>query len=331
MLFRDWGEREFHRWLLERFGPARKAGLGDDAAVIQAGPVRLAVTTDVSVEGVHFKPQWMSWREIGRRAALANISDLAAVCARPLAVWISLGVPPDMQAEAVQQAVEGVAEAAEEFSARLVGGDTTAAPVFFMDVVAAGHQQRRWTRGGAKPGDVLVVTGALGGPAAALGLLQAARTADCASWSALRERFVSPTPRVREALALATDGVDVHAAMDISDGLVLDASRLCEASGVGAEIYAAEVPLSDGVREAARILGIDAVQLAATGGEEYELLLALREHQVEKARQALARFGCPLTQVGRVVEGSGVRLVDQAGRPIPLRSAGYEHYGRRSE
>ena len=326
MRFAEWGELRFHQWLERRLGSQGEAlGVGDDAALLPRSRARLAVTTDAVVEGVHFRRDWFSWSEIGRRATYGCLSDLAAVCARPLAVLLTLGIPDDLSAEAVRGFTGAVAAAAAEFGAALVGGDTTESATFFADLVAIGETRRPWLRTGALPGDVLAVTGALGAPAAAIALLEAG-AGRSAGWPHLRRRLVAPRPRIAEALALAQS--PIHAAMDLSDGLMLDASRLAAASGVRAIIEAERIPVAEGVPEAARKLGRAVVEFAASGGEEYELLLALPEDGLGQARRRLAPLDCPLTVVGRVEAGRGeARLVDSAGRPVTLPSAGWEHYG----
>jgi thiamine-monophosphate kinase len=325
MLFSQWGELAFHRWLEERFGTVpRGRGIGEDAALLPLADGFLALTSDAVVEGVHFRREWFAWAEIGRRAAYACLSDLAAVCAQPRGMLLSLGVPPDLPAEAVQEMVAGLAKAGEEFGAPLLGGDTTAAAALFADLMAVGHSQRPWWRTTAQAGDVLVVTGALGGPAAALELLQAGRQTACPAWPTLRARLATPTPRVREALALAA--LPVHAAIDISDGLLLDAGRLAQASGLRAVLRAEHLPTAPGVREAAALLGRSPLEFTAAGGEEYELLLALPAAAVAQATQILAALSCALTTVGHLEAGRGVVLLDAAGQEVVLPRAGWEHY-----
>ncbi|MBC7288190.1 MAG: thiamine-phosphate kinase [Armatimonadetes bacterium] len=330
MRFSQWGELAFHRWLVERFGQRSGGSIGNDAAVVEVGGVRVAITVDVSVDGVHFQAGWLTWREIGYRAACANISDLAAACAEPLGVMASLGVPPDVASEAICEVTQGIAEAGEQFSAPLLGGDTSASPVLFIDIVAFGVQRAAWSRSRAAPGDVLAVTGQLGAPSAAVALLKAGLSEDFEAWPVLRARFARPVPRVREALALAAAGVQVNAAIDLSDGLLLDASRLCEASGVSATIFADSVPVAEGVPEAADLLGRCPLEFAVAGGEDYELLLALPSAQFDRAAEALAGAGCSIAKIGEIGQGSGVAVVDSTGRELHFPAAGYEHYGGRT-
>lgn len=322
-----WSEADLLAWLAGRYpAPQPGEGIGDDCALLQFGEVLLALTTDAVVEDVHFRRQWLSWAEIGGRAARGCLSDLAAVCAEPQAFFLSLGLPRDLSSEDAKAFVDGAAGAAAGYSALLKGGDTVASRVFFADVVAVGKiVGRPWLRSGGREGDVLAVTGQLGGPTAAVALLEAGRTQDSSHWPVLRSRFVTPTPRVREALALAD--LEIHAAIDLSDGLMLDASRLAAASNCRAVIEASHLPVLDGVEEAARLLGADPLFFVAAGGEEYELLLALPPKQVDEAEERLAALGCCLTVVGRLEAGTGIELLAADGCPVQLPSLGWLHAG----
>ncbi|MCX7599950.1 MAG: thiamine-phosphate kinase [Armatimonadetes bacterium] len=324
----SWNEAELLTWLVKSYPPARPGeGIGDDCALLPCGDLLLALTTDAVVEDVHFRRQWLSWAEVGSRAVRGCLSDLAAVCAQPEGVFLSVGLPAGLSAEDVKAFVEGAAATAAEFSAQLKGGDTVASSVFFADVVAVGRVTGQpWLRSGGREGDLLAVTGQIGGPAAAVALLEAGRTQDCSLWPVLRERFVSPTPRIREALSLAE--LDIHAAIDLSDGLMLDASRLAAASSLRAVVEAPHLPVLDGVEEAARLLGTDPLIFVAAGGEEYELLLAIPPNELSSAEAHLARLGCRLTVIGHLEAGTGAELVSADGQPVHLASLGWVHGGQ---
>jgi thiamine-monophosphate kinase len=240
-------------------------------------------------------------------------------------VLLSLGVPPDLSAQDVRAFISATDAAAREFQAYLAGGDTVASPTFFADLMAIGEASQPTLRSGGKPGDALAVTGSLGAPAAAIALLTAGQAGNCPCWPVLRERLVSPRPRVEEALALADLGL--HAAIDISDGLMLDAGRMADASGCSAILEAAKLPVAEGVEGAASVLGRDPVEFVASGGEEYELLLAVPPAVLSDAERILASLGCRLTTVGGLREGGGTVLVDAVGKTIELPAAGWEHYG----
>jgi thiamine-monophosphate kinase len=325
MEFSKGGEGRLLTWLAEKFGPAsERGGVGDDAAILPFGDSYLAVTTDAVVEGVHFRRDWFTWAEIGRRATYACLSDLAAMAAEPLACFLSIGVPPDLSDEDVHEFIAAVDAAGREFDARLSGGDTVASPTFFADLIAVGKAWNPILRRGGMPGDLLCVTGGLGCPAASVALLNAGRTEECFSWPWMRKRLVEHRPRVLEAVDLIVD--HPHAMMDISDGLMLDASRLAAASECLAVIEAESLPLDVGVEDAAGVLGRDPLEFAAGGGEEYELLFAIEPDDLNGAKVTLRQFDCPLTVVGWLQEGEGAVLIDAQEGPIELPSTGWEHY-----
>lgn len=320
-----WNEADLLAWLAERYpAPHPGEGIGDDCALLRCGDGSLALTTDAVVEDVHFRRGWLSWSEIGSRAARGCLSDLAAVCAEPQALFLSIGLPSDLSADDAKAFVEGAAATASEYQASLLGGDTVASRVFFADVVAVGKVAGRpWLRSGGREGDLLAVTGRLGGPPAAVALLEAGRAQDSSHWPLLHSRFACPTPRIREALTLAD--LDIHAAIDLSDGLMLDASRLAAASNCCAFIEAARLPVLDGVEEAAQLVGRDSLSFVVAGGEEYELLLALPPEQVDAAAERVAALGCLLTVIGRLQAGSGVVLLGADGQPVHLSTLGWLH------
>ncbi len=323
----EFTERELLAWLRERFGDG-PAGVGDDAAVLAwRGP--LVISTDAMVEGVHFERGWLTPRDIGRRATAACLSDVAAMGGLAVAVLLSLGVPKGLGMQGVQELISGCAEKAGEFGARLVGGDTTASDELFVDTVALGALEGEpWLRSGAEPGDVVAVTGQLGEAAAALAALKAGGP-ELARRLGVFERFADPVPRLREAEALRRGGVPVKAAIDISDGLLMDAGRMAAASGVRIAIRADALPVSEAAERAAAELGLDALELAAAGGEEFELLLAIGEEDVEKAAACVAQAGGRLVVIGRVEEGWGAAIVDESGREMDLGGGGYDHFAGR--
>ena len=276
--------REFDlvRDFLARWGPLAR-GVGGDCAVLDVpAGARLVVSTDTSVEDVHFRRAWLSPREIGYRATAAALSDLAAAAAEPLGLLLALTLPVAWRAGAGEIA-EGVAEAARVAGAPIVGGDTTTGAALSLTVTALGAAARPLSRAGARPGDALWVTGALGGPAAALRAWLAGDAPDATH----RARFARPVPRVAEARWLAGQGAT--AAVDLSDGLAADARHLAAASRVRLDLDADAVP---------RLAGVE-LALALAGGEEYELLVAAPA-SLDAAAFA-ARFGVPITRVGGVV------------------------------
>lgn len=294
-------------------------GPGDDCAVVTDGP--LAVSVDMSIEGVHFRRDWLEPHEIGYRAAAAALSDLAAVAAQPVGVLVSLALTA-ADREAVAPAVlQGVRAAARAVGAAVIGGDVARTEgALTIDVVALGHVEQPVLRSGARVGDALWVTGWLGGATAAVLAWRAGHAPD----DAARAAFAHPTPRTREAHWLAQQGV-LHALIDVSDGVAGDAGHLSAAGGVSVEIEAERLPLHPSLAVAVPDVG-DARMHALGGGEDYELLFAAADGAVEPlVADFEARFGTRLTRIGRVRAGQGVVLVHEDGTAQPL-AGGYDHF-----
>jgi len=303
-------------------------GIGDDAAVLETPSAGyLLVTTDACIEGQHFRRQWLTARQIGWRATAAALSDIAAMGGEALAVFVSAGLPPTEQVAFAEQLLSAVHEAAAEHGATLAGGDTCASPDrIYLDVVAVGQAQQPWLRSTAQPGDVLLVTGTLGEVSAALHLLESGQTQDVDGLSpALRQRFARPTPRFAVARCLQ-QLPQPPCAIDISDGLVQDAAHIAEASAVALTIKADRLPVADACRKIATEAGADPLRWALTGGEEYELLLALPRSLVEQARTLVEPEGVELTEIGFVTTGEGVTAVDDDGSEIELDRGGWDHF-----
>jgi thiamine-monophosphate kinase len=259
---------------LERRGLV--SGLDAEGAVLGDG---LVATKDLLVEGVHFRREWTSWRDLGYKAAAVNLSDLAALGAEPLGLLVGLGLPGDTDETAVVELYEGLAEG----GAAVVGGDLTAADELVISVTALGRSERVPGRAGALPGDLLIVTGELGAAAAGLYALQHG----LAGFDDLVERHRRPPLRLEEGRSLSGSA---HALVDLSDGLIADARRIADRSGCRLVIDVEAVP------QAARIEQVADLPFW-TLGEDYELLAALTP---EDARAS----GFPI--VGRVESGSGV-------------------------
>ena len=299
--------REFDivRTLLDEWGRAAQR-IGDDAAVLEVPPgERLVVTTDTSVEGVHFKREWLNHFEIGYRATAASLSDLAAMGARPLGIVIALTLPDGDQHEARELAT-GIREGASAVMCPIVGGDLSAGKSLSLTITALGSVARPLTRAGAKVGDKVYVTGALGGPAAALRAWNAGKQPDDRD----RARFAAPVPRIEPAIGLAARGAT--SAIDISDGLAADANHIAAASKVGIQIDADRVPRVDGA----------SAEQAIGSGEEYELIVTAKNIDT---RAFTEEFGLDLTEIGRVVAGPPRVEVLRNGQPITA-PQGYDHF-----
>lgn len=296
------------RTLAKRWGVLARE-IGDDAAVFQAPRGdQLVASTDTALEGVHFQTAWLSQREIGYRAVTAALSDLAAMAAAPVGVLVSLQLARTVSAD-INRLADGIGDAVRAAGTLILGGNITRGGALCITTTVIGSAFSPIRRSGSRPGDLLYVTGRLGGPSAALRALSARKKPK----PALRARFAHPAARIAESRWLAARGM--VAAIDISDGLVSDAGHLAAASQVGVEVRAALVPLVPGAL----------LSDALSGGEEFELLVAARAPLPEE--EFLRQFGIPLTRIGRVVEGPAVaRVMDGTKRVAAPR--GHDHFSR---
>jgi len=293
------------RAMLDVWG-AQARGIGDDGALLDVPPgTRLVVSTDTSVEDVHFRRAWMTPEEIGYRAAMAALSDLAAMGAAPLGLLVAATVPTAWRG-VLTDVARGMGAAAAATGSPIVGGDVTAGDRLALGITVLGATARPISRGGARAGDRLFVTGTLGGPRRALLAWESGgvpRPED-------RARFVAPIARIAAGQWLAAHGAT--AMLDLSDGLAGDAAHLAEASGVCVRIDLDRLPRVEDVSGAE----------AARSGEEYELLVAGPATLAEAWPFAAA--GLPLTEVGVVTAGTGVALLgDEAGT---LRAGAHDHF-----
>src|SRR5215218_4913684 len=290
-------------------GPRVKLASGDDAAVVEPRAAS-AITVDAIVDGVHFRLDSFGSKSAGRKALSAALSDLAAMGAAQGEAYAVVGAPADLGDDELLGIVDGLVEVAERESVSIAGGDLVTSPVLIISITAIGYEPGRTrlvTRAGARPRDVLAVTGDLGGGAAAVELLDGAEPPGLPpdQRDALLARQLNPVPRLREGRAVAAAGA--RAMIDISDGLGADAVHVAEASECRLEIDLGKVPLAPGVEAVAG--GREAaLELAASGGEDYELLVALPRDRLEEATRAVAEAGSKLTEIGYATEGRGVAL-----------------------
>jgi thiamine-monophosphate kinase len=298
-------EFDIVRSLLAEWGQSAER-IGDDAAILEVPKgEKLVVSTDTSLEGVHFRRDWLNHFEIGYRATAASLSDLAAMAARPLGLMIALTLPKGDRSEA-RAIATGIREGASAVLCPIVGGDLSSGDVLSLTITALGSVARPISRAGAKPGQRVYVTGRLGGPAAAL----RAWNAGAQPSEQDRARFAHPIPRIEAAIGLAERGAT--SAIDVSDGLIADMGHLAAASKVCIEIDLARIP---------RLNGVSPLE-AASSGEEYEIVVTGPEIDVD---QFSSEFGLDLTEIGRVVAGSsGVALLNDGQRvTAPL---GFDHF-----
>jgi len=302
-------ELSFVRWLRERATPHRRValGIGDDAALLADSPGHeLVVTTDMLMEGVDFRLAEVSPQLIGRKALAVNLSDLAAMGARSVAAFVAVSLPRAGGERLARELYEGIFELAAEFDTSIAGGDTNSwdGPlVLSITVVGETPVGRAWRRAGARPGDQILVTGQFGG--------------------SILGKHLSFTPRLRAA-AWLVEQATIHAAMDVSDGLSLDLSRLIGENGCGAELDLASVPISAAAEQLARSSGKSALEHALSDGEDFELILAVPPAEAERLL-ATQPLDVPLTRIGRFVDEPGLWSVGPSGGREPLAARGFEH------
>lgn len=323
------GEFERIARLVEILGGAggdSGSAIGDDAAVVPGTDGRWVWTVDAHVEGVHFRFDWLDPEEVGHRALAAAVSDLAAMAADPVGALVSAAVS-GKDADCLERVYAGMAALAGSVGCPILGGDLARSegPLHLV-TTAIGHctAGSPILRSGARPGDEVWLTGELGAPAAALAWL-ARGNEPLSREDPARRRLALPLPRVAEAGWLQSRA-PLSAAIDLSDGLSGDAGHVAARSGVCLRLEADSVPIHPGARRIAEALGEDVRDWAFHGGEEFELLVSAPPGALEPLVGPFReRFGLPLTPVGEVLEGAGVRVVDEDGeRRLEPRS--WDHF-----
>jgi thiamine-monophosphate kinase len=284
------------------------------------------------VEGRHFDLKFITPWQLGAKTMAVNISDCAAMGAKPTVAVVSLGVPKDYPVADLESFYDGMKSWGESFGAQIVGGDTVGSDKFVVNIamigeVEAGHALRR---GGAKAGDALFVTGTLGDSSAGLHSLQnpSAKTKEIASL--LVKRHLTPLPRFTVGRELSTKRL-ATSAIDISDGLSSEVHHLCEESGLGAEVHEEAIPLSPSLVQYCQDRSLDPLEFALGGGEDYELLFTVPLNKIAEVLQKLsAETGVAVKSIGRMVpKAKGVSFITRKGQKVPLEAKGFDHFSKK--
>jgi thiamine-monophosphate kinase len=300
-------------------GESVRTGIGDDCAVLRVPSGHdLLVTTDFTIEKVHFRRDWHRPELVGQRCLTRGLSDIAAMGGKPEAAFLSLAVPGDLPQKWVDRFLKGLLELAEDFKVPLAGGDTAeSAGGIQADIVVVGSvpKGKAVLRSGAKPGERIYVTGELGGSAAALARLSKSKLVG-AGYLRNFSGYSLPRARVAVGQRLRQRGM-ASAMIDLSDGLSTDLEHICQESRVGAEIEAQAIPCAQVGGERKRV----GLEFALHGGDDYELLFT------SAAAVPAQVAGVRLTRIGRTTRSAGMRLIGADGEQQRLRAGGWEHFG----
>jgi thiamine-monophosphate kinase len=297
-------------------------GIGDDAAAWRGSAAIQLGTVDTMIQDVHFSLATITWRELGWKSLAINLSDIAAMGGLPQYALIALALPEDTEVDAVTRLYEGMIELARQSKVGIVGGNVSRSPVISITVTILGSSlnNKVLKRSTARPGDTVAVTGYPGSAAAGLEMLKKKREFTSPADKYLREAFVHPVPRLAEGQQLVKYGVST--AIDTSDGLLADLRHVCEASQVSARVDTGKVPVHAAVRDN---FGERAMELALSGGEDYQLLFTARDEVIERLK---AEMACPVTGIGKITSGQPgkIELFDAKGKPMNVAGTGWIHF-----
>ncbi|RQD73393.1 MAG: thiamine-phosphate kinase [Candidatus Syntrophonatronum acetioxidans] len=342
MLISHLGEVELIKKISRQFPLQEKGvrvGIGDDAAVLSpltdAGRLTL-VTKDILVEGVHFLSPLITPYQLGRKALAVNISDIAAMGGVPRHLVTAVGFPLETELKKVEEIYRGMGDLCRTFSINLIGGDTVKSPegiIISVTLLGEVEEDCLLLRSGAKPGDLLGVTGELGSSAAGLDLLlegsreEKREVEDYTSWFQILTKFhLEPPLRLQEARRIARSHL-VTSMIDLSDGIMKDLGEISRASQVGAKVYLDRVPLSSALKKASSFLGKDPLDYALGGGEDYELLFTFKGGDKEKIEELAKGFQIPVSIIGEITPPEeGIKYLDKEGKERNFSRKGYTHF-----
>ncbi|MFB0505927.1 MAG: thiamine-phosphate kinase [Thermodesulfobacteriota bacterium] len=343
MELKEIGEFGLISWIREKI-PRKDsniaAGIGDDAAVINLPKSCIClVTTDILIQDTHFKLDYTDPLRLGRKALSINLSDIAAMGGTPQYFLLSMGLPAHLPFRWIEEFFHGIQQVAEEYNLSLIGGDTSLARKLTINITLIGRGKAGEViyRKGAQMGDQIMVTGTLGNAALGLRILKSHKGDSSISHSEDRDlaelidKHLSPTPRIAEGRLIAKNHL-ASAMIDISDGLIADLGHILEESHAGAKIWISQLPLSEAYkRKALQYISRD-IDLAISGGEDYELLLTTPRKKREKLLGLFGQFGLKITPIGEIVDPrQGLRLFLDNGREYTPRNKGYDHFKNRGK
>ena len=298
-------------------------GIGDDTAAWRSSAGVQLSTIDAMVQDIHFKLGMTSWEELGWKSLAINLSDIAAMGGSPRYALVSLGLPGETDVRDIIFFYQGMLDLARRHEVAIIGGNISRSPLVTINIAVHGDARRPeelLTRSGARPGDKIAVTGYLGASSAGLEMLTKELSFDPQTMIILRQAFLQPVPRVKEGLVLAEGGV--RAGIDISDGFVSDLGHVCKASRLGARVRMDILPVAPAVKAN---FGDRAIELALSGGEDYELLFTAPMPVMDVVKSTI---GCPVTIVGEMVldQDTGVTLLDKNGKIYIPQKIGWDHF-----
>lgn len=306
-------ERQFVSFLKSKFPFHRGLGIGDDASAVRVGGYYQLVSTDILIEDVHFRLQDFSLAELAEKSLAVNLSDIAAMGGRAQYFYLCLGFPDRLDSGQLRPFFSGLGRAAKKWRVELAGGDYSRSEKMVVAVTIVGRCKKPVLRSGARPGDWIAITGPTGESALGLKLLLDGETD-----SPFIRRHKRTVPQCAKGLKLARFA---HAMIDVSDGLLLDLSRLLKASGVGGEIDYEKLPVSPRFRRMCRQKNYPEKELVLAGGEDYQLLFALSPLQESRLR----RTGMAYRLIGKIGAGRGLRVLEK-GRPLKIPRLGFDHF-----
>ena len=302
-------------------------GIGDDAAAWHSDASTQLATTDSFIQDVHFSLDTASWEDLGWKVMAVNLSDIAAMGGTPRYALVSLALPGYTEADNVTALYKGMIELAQQFEIAIVGGNTSSAPLVVINITVLGSTSSQdthiLTRSAARPGDKVAITGKLGAAAAGVKMLNKKLQFNSEATACFKMAFLRPCPRIAEGQLLVEQRVKT--AIDISDGLIQYLGHICKASQVGAQIETDRVPIQPEVKAN---FGDKALELALSGGEDYELLFTGSTEVIDKVKKATL---CPITVIGEIIADKTGKItpVDKKGKPFNLGKTGWEHFASR--